>query len=59
MLQVKNIRASTAARVITYGIDHEADFRATNIKMDVNGTSFDLINPFGIQSSEDEDDWQV
>ena len=40
-------KSITAARVITYGIDHEADFRATNIKMDVNGTSFDLINPFG------------
>ncbi len=47
MLQAKNTRGITAARVITYGIDHEADFRATNIKMDVNGTSFDLINPFG------------
>ena len=43
----KNTKSITAARVITYGIDHEADFRATNIKMDVNGTSFDLINPFG------------
>ena len=40
-------KSITAARVITYGIDHEADFRATNMKMDVNGTSFDLINPFG------------
>ena len=37
----------TAAQGVTYGIDHEADFQATNIQMDVNGTTFDLINPFG------------
>ena len=30
----------TAARVITYGIDHEADFRATNITHDSKGNLF-------------------
>ncbi len=42
-------KCMTAARVVTYGIDHEADFQAANISMDVNGTSFDLITPFGTQ----------
>ena len=37
----------TAARVITYGIDQEADFRAKNITMTAKGTAFDLQSPFG------------
>ncbi len=40
-------KCHTAARVITYGIDHEADFQAANINMDVSGTTFDLVSPFG------------
>jgi UDP-N-acetylmuramoyl-L-alanyl-D-glutamate--2,6-diaminopimelate ligase len=35
-------RKSTAAHVITYGIDHDANFLARNIKMTSKGTSFDL-----------------
>jgi len=38
---------TTAARVVTYGIDHEADFQAIHIKMTANGTTFDLVSPFG------------
>lgn len=37
----------TAARVVTYGIDSEADFRAVNIMMTAKGTSFDLQSPLG------------
>ncbi|MCK1984014.1 MULTISPECIES: UDP-N-acetylmuramoyl-L-alanyl-D-glutamate--2,6-diaminopimelate ligase [Peribacillus] len=33
---------ATAATVVTYGIDKEADIRATDIKIDANGTSFTL-----------------
>lgn len=46
----KEYIASTAARVITYGVTNRADFQAVNIKMDVTGTSFDLISPFGVYS---------
>jgi UDP-N-acetylmuramoyl-L-alanyl-D-glutamate--2,6-diaminopimelate ligase len=40
--------ASSAARIVTYGIDHEADFRAVNMKMSGKGTSFRLISPLGV-----------
>ncbi|MCQ6273998.1 UDP-N-acetylmuramoyl-L-alanyl-D-glutamate--2,6-diaminopimelate ligase [Bacillus sp. V3B] len=43
----KEYSYSTAARVLSYGIDNEADFRALHIKMTANGTSFDLVSPFG------------
>jgi UDP-N-acetylmuramoyl-L-alanyl-D-glutamate--2,6-diaminopimelate ligase len=33
----------TAAHIITYGIDREADIKADNIKMTPKGTSFDII----------------
>lgn len=46
-LASKEYKCSTAARVVSYGISHEADFRATHIKMTANGTSFDLVSPFG------------
>jgi UDP-N-acetylmuramoyl-L-alanyl-D-glutamate--2,6-diaminopimelate ligase len=36
-------KKSTAAHVITYGIDNEADIRAVNIQMTSLGTTFDLI----------------
>lgn len=39
----------TAAHVLTYGIDQEADVRATNIQMTVKGTTFDVSTPFGQQ----------
>jgi len=41
---------STAARVVTYGIDHDADFHAGNIKMTATGTSFELSSPLGLFS---------
>ena len=34
---------STAAHVITYGIDHPADIHAKNIQMTSAGTSFELV----------------
>src|SRR5690606_10028717 len=37
----------TSADVVTYGIDHSADFTAENIVMDSNGTSFTLNSPEG------------
>jgi UDP-N-acetylmuramoyl-L-alanyl-D-glutamate--2,6-diaminopimelate ligase len=45
---------STAAHVVTYGIDHPADFRAENIEMTSSGTKFDIIlgnvkHPMAIQ----------
>ena len=36
-------RRSTAAHVITYGIDQKADLQAKNIQMTPRGTNFDLI----------------
>lgn len=41
---------STSAYVLSYGIDHDADFRATHIQMTSAGTSFDLITPIGSYS---------
>ncbi len=35
-------KKSTAAHVVTYGIDHQADIMATNIEMTSSGTSFEL-----------------
>lgn len=34
---------STAAHVITYGIDHPSDFRAENIEITAAGTKFDIV----------------
>lgn len=36
-------RRSTAAQVVTYGIDKAADIKAENIQMTSSGTKFDLI----------------
>ena len=36
-------RKSTAAHVVTYGIDHEADFHARNIQMTSAGTTFEIV----------------
>jgi UDP-N-acetylmuramoyl-L-alanyl-D-glutamate--2,6-diaminopimelate ligase len=38
---------STAAHIITYGINGNADIKAVNIDMSANGTTFDLITPVG------------
>lgn len=37
----------TAAHVITYGIDEQADLQAVNIQISAKGTEFDLLSPFG------------
>ncbi|WP_071459354.1 UDP-N-acetylmuramoyl-L-alanyl-D-glutamate--2,6-diaminopimelate ligase [Bacillus massilinigeriensis] len=39
--------SNTAAGIITYGIDNEADIRATNIELTASGTSFMLQTPLG------------
>jgi UDP-N-acetylmuramoyl-L-alanyl-D-glutamate--2,6-diaminopimelate ligase len=36
-------KRSTAAHVVTYGIDEKADIKAENIEMTATGTNFDLI----------------
>jgi UDP-N-acetylmuramoyl-L-alanyl-D-glutamate--2,6-diaminopimelate ligase len=36
-------RKSTAAHVVTYGIDNEADFHARNIEMTSSGTTFEIV----------------
>lgn len=38
---------STAAHVLTYGINHKADLQAINIQMNATGTNFELLSPFG------------
>ncbi len=40
---------ATAAHVITYGIDQDADLRAVNISMNASGTSFELVSPLGVE----------
>lgn len=45
----KEYRQSTAAKVVTYGIDQESDFRAAEIKMSASGTSFQLHGPLGMR----------
>jgi UDP-N-acetylmuramoyl-L-alanyl-D-glutamate--2,6-diaminopimelate ligase len=37
----------TAARVITYGLKHPADVTATNVRMSLAGTTFELVTPRG------------
>lgn len=44
----KEYLVSTAAHVISYGIDNKADLQAINISMSAKGTEFDLVSPFGI-----------
>lgn len=43
----KVYKKSTSATIITYGINHTSDVMASNIVMNSNGTSFELITPFG------------
>lgn len=45
----KGYEKATAAHLLTYGIDTEADLRATNIRMNASGTSFELKTPSGIE----------
>ncbi len=39
--------AATRAHVLTYGLNHDADITAKNIKMTLEGTHFDLVTPAG------------
>ncbi|MDX8364968.1 UDP-N-acetylmuramoyl-L-alanyl-D-glutamate--2,6-diaminopimelate ligase [Cytobacillus sp. IB215665] len=39
-------RRSTAATVITYGVENRSDFMAKHIKMTPSGTKFELITPY-------------
>lgn len=40
-------KRKTAAQIISYGIEAEADVRATDIQIKATGTSFTLITPIG------------
>lgn len=44
----KSYIRSTAAHILTYGIDRKSDLQANNIQMTSSGTIFELISPFGI-----------
>jgi UDP-N-acetylmuramoyl-L-alanyl-D-glutamate--2,6-diaminopimelate ligase len=37
------MRAATRARVLTYGLDHPADFRARDVQLSARGTRFTLL----------------
>lgn len=40
----------TAANIMTFGINHQADVMAKNLQITAKGTDFDLITPFGTES---------
>ncbi len=40
----------TSAKIVTYGIDREADVMAKNVKMTSKGTTFQLITPVGTKA---------
>jgi len=40
-------KKSTKAKMLDYGIENKADFRAANIKSDINGSSFLMETPAG------------
>ncbi|GIN83801.1 UDP-N-acetylmuramoyl-L-alanyl-D-glutamate--2,6-diaminopimelate ligase [Heyndrickxia sporothermodurans] len=42
------IKKETAAHIISYGIDHNADFYASKIQMSASGTTFTLSSPEGV-----------
>ncbi|MGE8204179.1 UDP-N-acetylmuramoyl-L-alanyl-D-glutamate--2,6-diaminopimelate ligase [Heyndrickxia sp. NPDC080065] len=44
----EKIKNETAAHIISYGIDHDADFFAYNIQMSASGTTFSLKSPEGV-----------
>ena len=50
-------RKSTAAHIVTYGIDNKADFQAKNIEMKASGTRFILENPWSRLPSRNPVDW--
>ncbi|MBM7644262.1 UDP-N-acetylmuramoyl-L-alanyl-D-glutamate--2,6-diaminopimelate ligase [Scopulibacillus daqui] len=39
----ETLKHMTAAHVLTYGIDHQADLKAENIRITSTGTAFDLV----------------
>lgn len=41
---IRNIVKNVSRKIVSYAIDHEADYVAANIKADVSGTSFDVIH---------------
>ena len=49
----------TSAEVLTYGIDSDADVRASDIKITAHGTSFQLDSFRGQSSSQPADGRQV
>ncbi|MCR5447068.1 MAG: UDP-N-acetylmuramate--L-alanine ligase [Schwartzia sp.] len=40
---IRNIAADTDRHIISYAIDHDADYKAANIKAEGAGTSFDVV----------------
>jgi len=40
---IRNIVKNVNRKIVSYAIDHEADYVAANIKADASGTSFDVI----------------
>ena len=45
---VRGIGAELDRKIISYGIDFNADFTATNIRADINGISFDVIQRINV-----------
>ena len=41
---IRNIVKNVSRKIVSYAIDHEADYVAANIKADASGTSFDVIH---------------
>ena len=41
---IRNIVKNVNRKIVSYAIDHEADYVAANIKADASGTSFDVIH---------------
>lgn len=41
---IRNIVKNTTARIISYAIDHDADYRAANIVTSPEGTAFDVLH---------------
>ncbi|MBE4908824.1 UDP-N-acetylmuramoyl-L-alanyl-D-glutamate--2,6-diaminopimelate ligase [Bacillus luteolus] len=46
----REYQKSTAATVITYGIDNNSDIMAKDISMTSSGTAFTLVTPFGLKT---------
>lgn len=46
----EEFKKMTSAKIVTYGIDHEADVMAKDVRMTSKGTIFQLITPVGIKS---------